>query len=184
MVMAYRVERAGSYKIRVDKTGKITSFNATDDEGGVSISFVLSDHSDYFAEEHKGERGVRVVRFAMKDDFYGAIRYLKKMGKESDWKAGKQWLENKNRKKLSAPSGSDGSSLTSFTKKTALTFDAEWLPHLLAAVDGRATVDYKNEETEVFPAVDEAGESYGEMLIADIREAGLLVDQDAMNEVD
>ncbi|MEV0622840.1 hypothetical protein AB0I81_56650 [Nonomuraea sp. NPDC050404] len=181
MVMAYRVERSLSYKIRVNSDGKITTFNAIDD-GGVSISFGESTHSEYYADEHKSERGLRIIKFEMTDNLWSAIKLLKKIGKEADHKKGEAWLA-RIKTKLPPPSGSDGAKLDSFTKKTALTFSKAWLPYLLREVVGKATIEYPDEETELFPAKAD-GEYAGMFTITQIKENGFEVDEDGWNKED
>lgn len=181
MVMAYRVERAGGYKIRMNASGKITTFDGTNDRNGVHISFGTADHSTYYADEHKSEQGVRVVTFEMNDSFWNAIKYLKKFGKENEKKAGKSWVEQRN--VHSVPTGSDGANLSTFVKKTALHFEPEWLPHLLASVNGKAAVEYLDEETEQFPA--KLGSKFqGFFTISAIRDSGFEVDEDGWQKTD
>ncbi|MEV5752384.1 hypothetical protein AB0L00_31595 [Actinoallomurus sp. NPDC052308] len=181
MVMAYRVERAGAYKIRVDANGKITTFDGTNDKYGIDISFGTADHSTYYAGEHTSDQGLRVVTFEMEEGFWNAIKYLKKFGKDSEKNAGKVWLEQRKIKK--EPSGSDGANLSSFVKKTALHFDREWLPHLLKSVSGKASIEYVNEETEVYPAKLD-GVFYGFMSMSDIQDGGYEVDEDGWDKTD
>jgi hypothetical protein len=148
-VMAYRVERApGGYQIHVDSNGNITTVDWAGTGMGVSISFGMPDHSSYYAGDKEGARGLRLVTFEVSAGFWNGIKFLKKFGTSNDQTRGKQWLEAHGwRNSFTTPSGSDGASLSSFTKKTALTFgDPQWGPVLLAGVvRGTARVEYLNE---------------------------------------
>ncbi|MBO9798389.1 hypothetical protein [Xanthomonas phaseoli] len=94
--MAYRVERAFSYKIRVNSsTNRIVTFGGMGDRFGIDISFGNPNHSEYYTAEHKDEKGLRLVTFQMNEKFWSAIKYLKKIGKEHGHAAGKRWLEGK-----------------------------------------------------------------------------------------
>src|SRR5262245_15410459 len=188
MVNAYRVERAGSYKIRVDEgTKRITTFQGVKDNFGIDISFSTSTHSDYYTDAHKKEKGVRTVAFRMSDKFWNGLKYLKKFGTSSEQKAGKTWVEQVGAHKLKEPQASDGASLDKSTKKTALHFETGWLPILLTQVVGGATVTYLDEKTEDFPAkLKEEGKDFfmGFATIEQIRENGWSVYLDGWDKTD
>ena len=63
-VKAYRVEYSHNRKV-IDNAGTVTGLIAP-----IDISFVLPDHSDYFASERNQEqlKGLRVVEWSMNDD--------------------------------------------------------------------------------------------------------------------
>lgn len=183
MVAAYRVERAFSYKIRVNEnTRRIVTFNGTNDGFGIDISFGMPNHSEHFASDHQGTRGLRLVTFQMSEDFWCAMKHLKKFGKAYDQNRGKSWLLNKGN--LKEPKGSDGASLDSFTKKTALHFEPAWLPVLLQSVEGVAKVEYLN-DNEAFPAkAKDDGTFMGFFTLTDIEQNGFELDQDGWNKTD
>jgi hypothetical protein len=184
MVNAYRVERAFSYKIRINEgTKRIVTFNGTNDGFGIDISFGMPTHSEYFASEHQSATGLRTVCFLMSDKFWCGLKHLKKFGKSHDQLAGKTWLEQKGALKLKEPQGSDGANLDSLTKKTALHFEPGWLPILLGAVEGIASVTYADEESESFPAKfkgdgDSKATFMGFYSITEIKKNGWSIDLD------
>jgi hypothetical protein len=122
MVKAYRVEYSHNRKVITSDEGTVTGITAP-----IDISFVLPDHSEYFASERKQEqiKGLRVVEWEMKDAWWEAVRHHMRLdGKQISGKA--QAFFDKMDKKLSQPTWSDGASLTKFVKQTALHFKADW----------------------------------------------------------
>lgn len=181
MVMAYRVERAKGYKIIVDRTTNlITGFK--NDGFGIDISFDDVTHSEYFAQEHADAKGLRIVTFQMNENFWNAIKHLKKFGNQKDQGKGKTWLSGNAPPNLPTPTGSDGASLSSRTKKTALHFQVGWLPVLKKCVTGRATIEY--DPTESFPAKFDTGEFAGWYRYEEIVTNGFLVDEDGWDKTE
>jgi hypothetical protein len=156
--LAFRVEYP-PYKIQLNTTStKIVGFkgNMTDRDETISISFVMETHSDYFAGERTDVDGIRVVKFEISDDCWAAIQW-KATGKKKD-SVKDAWVSRV--EKLREPSWSDGSSLDTFTKKTALTFRGEgWLDALLVGVVKSAPVTvaypekWKEEKTKPAPTI-------------------------------
>lgn len=146
-VMAYRVEYP-SYKIQYDEQSKkVTGFLGNDDGYGINISFVLPDHSTYFASERNESqlKGLRLVTFELDDDLWAAIEWKASgKGKKKDLK--QKWAEMVD--SLKSPSWSDGSNLTKFIKQTALAFDDHWLPVLKKGIKGTASVEYLEDSEE------------------------------------
>jgi hypothetical protein len=129
MVKAYRVEYSHNKKIQTDG-GPVTGITAP-----VDISFVLPDHSEYFASERKQEqiKGLRVVEWEMKDTWWEAVRHHMNLGgKTISGKA--KALFDKMDKKISQPTWSDGAGLTKFIKQTALHFKEDWQELLTDAI--------------------------------------------------
>jgi hypothetical protein len=142
--MAYRVE-SPPYKIELDETArKITGFKGSTTDPTISISFVMPEHSDYFCGERLGKAGLRTVTFEITDDCWAAIQW--KAGSIGKGEVTTAWVKRVD--KLKAPSWSDGASLSTFAKKTALTFSDGWLDALLPGVkkDGTARADYPEDD--------------------------------------
>lgn len=154
LVMAYRVERAsvkgGGYRTEIDKKS-IKSLGA---EATISISFGSDAHSDHFLGEHATEKA-RLVTWEMDDKFWDMLKYKKGFGKQADKEAGRKLVEAWAPKAKSSPSGSDGASLDTLTKKTALTFADDWYPVILShQVKGTAHEQFfEKEEAPVKEAV-------------------------------
>lgn len=149
MPLAFRVEYP-PYKIQLNSTNsKIVGFkgNLTDEDQTISISFVMETHSDYFAGERTDVDGIRVVKFEISEDCWNAIQW-KATGKKKD-RVKANWIALV--EKLREPSWSDGASLDTFTKKTALTFRGEgWLDVLVKGIvkSTPVTVAYPEKRTE------------------------------------
>jgi hypothetical protein len=153
MVKAYRVEYP-TYKIVVSGD-KIESFEGNAGDGmGINISFVMPDHSQHFAAERKGAqlKGLRIVEFEFKDDFWDGIQWKSK-GAPKKEQVAEKWV--KKMQNLPAPTWSDGASLTKFIKQTALGFKDAWLPVLKLGVKGGATVTYPGDDTGPLKPEDE-----------------------------
>ena len=127
LVMAYRVERAsvkgGGYRTEIEKN-TIKSLGA---EATISISFGSDAHSDHFLGEHATEKA-RLVTWEMDDKFWNMLKYKKGFGKQADKEAGHKLVDAWAPKAKSSPSGSDGASLDTLTKKTAPHFCRRLVP--------------------------------------------------------
>jgi hypothetical protein len=150
LVMAYRVEReskaGGGYRVQI-KDRKIVSLG---EEKNISISFGTEAHSEHFLAEHGSEKP-RLVKWEMNDVFWNMIKYKKGFGKKAGKKKGQQALESLSASKRpsTTPGGSDGASLDSFTKKTALTFYDDWYGVILSnQVPGTAREEFPTSEEE------------------------------------
>ena len=146
MPMAYRVEYP-PYKIQLNDTNHVVGFRGgAPTDKTISISFIKPDHSEYFSQERTDVIGLRVVEFEITEDCWNAI-----MWKEGGSNVGKKdvkpnWVERVG--KLKSPSWSDGASLDTFTKKTALTFSGDWLDVLVQGVvkSRAAKVEYPGDD--------------------------------------
>jgi len=128
-VKAYRVEYSHNRKV-IDSDGTVTGLTAP-----IDISFVLPDHSEYFASERNQEqlKGLRVVEWSMNDDWWAAVQKMHNIGKDKlSGKADNFYKTMKG--KLATPTWSDGASLTKFIKQTALHFQKDWGTSLNSAI--------------------------------------------------
>jgi hypothetical protein len=127
LVKAYRVEYQHNRKVEMDEKKNVTL------TAPIDISFVLPDHSEYFASERSPDQlaGLRRMSWEMDDDWWSAVTYKTKKGRQPTGKAAGML---KTMDKLAEPSWSDGASLVKFIKQTALHFKEHWSDSLNDAV--------------------------------------------------
>ena len=128
MVNAYRIEYQHNRKVATGPKGGVTGITAP-----IDISFVMPDHSDYFAAERSPDQltGLRRVSWEMDDDWWEAAQYAAKKGSRPKGKAAAIYEQVK---ALGDPSWSDGASIVKFIKQTALHFNAKWDDSLNGAI--------------------------------------------------
>lgn len=128
-VNAYRVEYSHNRKVATEESGKVTGLTAP-----IDISFVMPDHSEYFASERKQDQitGLRRVSWEMNDDWWDAVRFKIGVGPNKLSGKAQNWYDKMG--KAGKPAWSDGASLTKFIKQTALHFQDNWQELLGAAI--------------------------------------------------